>query len=103
EDNGFGLMVLQKRLPFGVQLDIGPVVVEEVELDALGTGTRQKVVVHVPVIRTNHVWIGMSRGVDGLHCLGLEKRTDGLLGFPGCSFALAAHLAAITTGMGLLR
>ena len=36
EDNGLRLMVPQERLPLGIKLNVGPVVVEEIKLDALG-------------------------------------------------------------------
>src|SRR5215467_14112275 len=52
-------MLPQERLPFGIKLNVGPVVVEEIKLDALGVWTFHKVVVHVPVIRTNQLRIGM--------------------------------------------
>jgi hypothetical protein len=53
KDNGLWLMPLQERLPLAVKFHIGPIIVKEVELDTLGIGTRQKVVVHVPVVGTN--------------------------------------------------
>src|SRR5215475_14859252 len=74
EDNGLRLMLPQERLPLGIKLNVGPVVVEEIKLDALGVWTFHKVVVHVPVIRTNQLRVGMPRGVDDLDRCGLEKR-----------------------------
>src|SRR5262249_31496920 len=76
EDNGLRLMLPQERLPSGIKLNVGPVVVEEIKLDALGVRTFHKVVVHVPVIRTNQLRIGMPRGVDDLNRRGLEKRAN---------------------------
>src|SRR5262249_22160340 len=76
EDNGLRLMLSQERLPLGIKLNVGPVVVEEIKLDALGVWTFHKVVVHVPVIRTNQLRIGMPRGVDDLDRRGLEKRAN---------------------------
>ena len=37
EDNGLRLMLPQERLPLGIKLNVGPVVVEEIKLDALGS------------------------------------------------------------------
>src|SRR5262249_29255538 len=73
EDNGLRLMLPQERLPFGIKLNVGPVVVEEIKLDALGAWTFHKAVVHVPVIRTNQLRIGMPRGVDDLDRRWLEN------------------------------
>jgi hypothetical protein len=39
EDNGLRLMRPQERLPFGIKLNVGPVVVEVIKLDALGVWT----------------------------------------------------------------
>src|SRR5262249_45069383 len=43
EDNGLRLMLPQERLPLGIKLNVGPVVVEEIKLDALGVWTFHKV------------------------------------------------------------
>src|SRR6516165_9724092 len=102
-------MLPQERLPLGVKLNVGPVVVEVIKLDALGVWTFHKVVVHVPVIRTNQLRIGMPRGVDDLDRRGLEKRANCLFRFRAAGFpVIAAKLVpcrrkADLVGIGVLN
>src|SRR5262249_43963098 len=109
EDNGLRLMLPQERLPLGIKLNVGPVVIEEIKLDALGVWTFHKVVVHVPVIRTNQLLIGLRGGVEPLRGRGLENRAICLFGLPAAGFpVIAAKLVpcrrkADLVGIGVLN
>ena len=100
EDDGFRLPRPQEGLPLRVELDIGPVVVEEIELDLLRVWTFQKMVVHIPIVGADELRPRMAMCIDGLDGLGQQERADRLLRFgravlpviaaqliPGCSEA----------------
>src|SRR6516165_1041046 len=73
ENDCTGLVTAQTFLPFRVQLDIGAVVVEEVELHALCLWPREEIQVHVPIVGADELRISMPMCIDRLHRVRLEK------------------------------
>src|ERR1700727_1527712 len=81
KDDRLGLAIPEERLPLRVELHVGPIVVEEVELHLLCIRAFEKMVVHVRVIRANELWFGMTSRVDGVDGRRLEKACNRFLGF----------------------
>jgi hypothetical protein len=76
QDQRLGPALAQERLPLRVQLDVSPVVVEEVELHPAGAGTLEEVEVHVPVVRADPCRVAVPVQVDLLDTLELEERQE---------------------------
>jgi len=82
EDQRFRPALPQERLPLRIELDVGAVVVEEIELHLARTGTLEEVQVHVPVVRADVRWVAVPVQVDELDALKLEERLERLLRLP---------------------
>src|ERR1700733_6570157 len=81
KDDRLRLVILEECLPLWVELHVGPIVVEEVELYLLCVRAFEKVVVHVPVIRADELWFGMAGCVNSVNGRRLEEACDCLFGF----------------------
>src|SRR5580698_6318423 len=81
KNDRLGLVIFEECLPLRIELHVGPIVVEEVELHLLCVGAFEKVVVHVPVIRADELWFGMASCVNSVDSRRLEETCDRLLGF----------------------
>src|ERR1700761_8529477 len=85
KDNRLGLVIFEECLPLRVKLDVGPIIIEEVELYLLCVRTFEKMVVHVPVIGADQLRFGMSGCVNGVDGRRLEETGDRFLGLRGAS------------------
>src|ERR1700733_2375773 len=81
KDDCLGLAIFEECLPRRVELHVGPIVVEQIELYLLCIRAFEKVVVHVPVIRTNELRLGMTGCVNSVDGRRLEETGNSLLDF----------------------
>src|SRR6185369_2568876 len=73
ENDRLGLSLPQERLPFGIQLDVGAVVVKQVELHPLGIWTLHEAPVGFPVVRADKLRVLGSEQVDAFDGVALQK------------------------------
>ncbi len=76
-------MLQEERLPLRVELDVGAVVVQEVELDLARARALEEVQVHVPVVGADELRVAVPVRVHELHALRLEERRERRLGLGG--------------------
>ena len=68
-----GLLLAQERLPLRVEVHVGAIIVEKVELNRRRIWPIERVQIHVPVVRTDRLWLGMAVSVDKLDGVGLQE------------------------------
>src|ERR1700743_1025619 len=76
-----GWVIFEECLPLRVEFDVGPVIVEQIELHLFCVGAFEKVVVNVPVVWTDELWLGMAGCVNSVDGGWLQETCDSLLGF----------------------
>src|SRR5262249_19066590 len=84
EDQRLRPALAQEGLPQWIQLDVGAVVVEEVELDLAGARTLEEMEVHVPVVGADLLGVAVPVRVDELDPVELEEGQERGLG-PGAA------------------
>ena len=94
EYDRLGLMFFEECLPLRIEFNVGPIVVEEVELDLLRVRAFEKMVVHIPVVRADELWIGMTRCVDSIDSGRLKEASNRLLSFGRTPFPIVGPQSA---------
>ena len=95
-------------MPGRVQRGVGSVVVEQVELHAMGVGPGEEERVHVPVVGADQADVRVSGRVDGLHGVGLKEAFERCLGLgaaidpQGVTDAVPGGGEALLVGVGVL-
>jgi hypothetical protein len=75
------LIIAEILVPARILFDIGPIIVEKIELDPMISRTAQEEQVGVPVVRADLLCASRALAVDPLHAIGCEETGQGRLGF----------------------
>ena len=83
-------MLFEEGLPHRVELHVGPVIVEEVELDSSSVRPVEIMQIYIPVVGADKLRLGVAVHIDELHSVGLQECFKRLLGLGRPAFPVGA-------------